>query len=77
MKFFDKIQQFGAHTGGHEGATIIAGGFRKLVVLAAETALKDTKIRGLFLSAGGSCHNISPEAERIMTQKALGRNDNS
>jgi hypothetical protein len=77
MKFFDEIQQFGAHTGGHERAAIITGGFRKLVVLAAKAASKDTKIRGLLLSAGGNCHSISPEAERIMTQKTLGINDNS
>jgi hypothetical protein len=58
MKSFDKIQQFGAHTGGHERAAVIAGGFRKPVVLAAKAASKDTKIRGLFLSTGGSCHSI-------------------
>jgi hypothetical protein len=77
MKFFDKIQQFGAYTGGHERAAIIAGGFRELVVLAAKAASKDTKIRGLLLSTGGNCHSISPEAERMMTQKMLGRNHNS
>jgi hypothetical protein len=34
MKFFNKIQQLWAHTGGHKGAAILASGFNKPIILA-------------------------------------------
>jgi hypothetical protein len=68
MKFFNKVQQLRAHTGGHKGAAILTSGFHQPVVFTAQAASEYSIIRGLFQSAGGNFHGISPEAEGIMTQ---------
>jgi hypothetical protein len=69
VKIFNEIQQFGAHTCGHKRAAIFTGRLHKPIVFAAYAASEHAISRGLIWSARGIIHGISPEAERIMTQK--------
>ena len=75
MKSFNKIKQLWADTGGHKGAAILARGFYEPVIFA-EAATKHARIKRHFPSTGGSFHGLSPEADRIMTQKTSRGNDN-